>query len=250
MEQSSILQPIQSEPAYRLAAQAIREKILSGEIPVGSSLPSEMAMSDSLQVNRSTVREAIRVLEESGMLARKPGGKKLFVCVPQSADVSKRVTTTMLLQKITVRELWEAMLIFEPALAVAAVDNISADQLAALEENLSKTEANLDDRNSILMLDLEFHELIAQASGNRALQLSRQPMGELFYPAFEAVFRRLNTGARLLQAHQEIVAGIRAGNKAHTEEWMTKHIVDFRRGYELAGLDINTPVKIMEAEKN
>lgn len=240
------LQPIQTEPAYRVAARAIRDKILSGEIEIGAALPSEMAMSELLRVNRSTVREAIRLLEENGILTRKQGGKKLLVSVPSGAELSRRVTTTMLLQKITVRELWEAMIVFEPALAAAAAGNIGADEIAQLERNLRDTESHVDDRQSIVILDIEFHELIASASGNRALQLSRQPLGELFYPAFDAVFRRLNAGERLLRAHREILEGLKTHDVARSRDWMQKHIVDFRRGYELAGLDIEGPIKRRE----
>lgn len=243
MQNEYAFEPIQTEPAYRVAAKAIRDKIMTGEIEVGSALPSEMAMSELLKVNRSTIREAIRLLEENGILTRKPGGKKLLVSVPSGADLSKRMTTAILLQKITVRELWEAMIIFEPAIAAAAVGNVGELEIEQLERNLKETESHLDDRQSILVLDLEFHELIAAASGNRALLLSRQPLGELFYPAFDAVFRRLNAGERLLRAHREIVEGLKAGDTEKTRDWMQKHIVDFRRGYELAGLDLESPIK-------
>ena len=70
--------PIRTEPAYRVAAQALRTRIVTGEIAVGSVLPSETAMAEMLEVNRSTIREAIRLLEENGIVARKPGGKKPF----------------------------------------------------------------------------------------------------------------------------------------------------------------------------
>ncbi|WP_420419881.1 FadR/GntR family transcriptional regulator [Pacificispira sp.] len=235
--------PIRTEPAYRVAAQALRTRIVTGEIAVGSVLPSETAMAEMLEVNRSTIREAIRLLEENGIVARKPGGKKLFVTIPTRADLSERMTTAMVLQEITLEELWATMIALEPAAAAAAAGNATDAHITALEANLKATEANIDNKESLLELDLEFHELIADACGNRALQLSREPIGSLFYPAFDAVFSRLNAGERLLVAHTRIVDALKARDRETAVEWMRKHIVDFRRGVELANLDMSRPAK-------
>jgi len=236
------LDPIQTEPAYRIAARALREKIVSGELAVGSTLPSEMAMADLLGVNRSTVREAIRALEETGVVARRRGGKKLYVTAPPAAALAERMTTAMVLHRITVEELWQSMLVLEPATAALAAAHAGAEHLAALDANLSVSEASSGDRSAIAALDLAFHDLIAEASGNRAIQLARRPLGALFYPAFERVFQLHNAEPRMMVAHRTVVAAIRAGDAATAEEWMRKHIVDFRRGYDLAGLDLTAPI--------
>jgi DNA-binding FadR family transcriptional regulator len=236
------LEPIQTEPAYRIAARALREKIVSGEIAVGSALPSEMAMAELLSVNRSTVREAIRALEETGVVARRPGGKKLFVTAPPPATLSDRMTTAMVLHRVTVEELWHAMLVLEPETAALAALHASDAQLAALEANLATTESLVADAAAIPALDLAFHDLIAEASGNRAIQLARQPLGALFYPAFERIFQHLDAGGRMLAAHRAIADALKARDAATAEGWMRKHIVDFRRGWELAGLDLSEPV--------
>ncbi len=236
------LEPIQTEPAYRIAARSLREKIVSGEIAVGSALPSEMAMAELLSVNRSTVREAIRSLEETGVVARRPGGKKLFVTAPTPEALSDRMTAAMVLHRVTVEELWRSMLVLEPATAALAARNASDAQLAALDANLAATAPMTDDAEAIPALDLAFHDLIAAASGNRAIQLARQPLGALFYPAFERIFQHLDAGSRMLTAHRAVVDALRARDPATAEDWMRKHIVDFRRGWELAGLDLSAPV--------
>lgn len=237
------LQPIRTEPAYRIAAQALRKKIVDGEIEVGSVLPSETAMAELLEVNRSTIREAIRLLEENGIVARKPGGKKLFVTVPKTTDLSNRVSTAMVLKQITLEELWGTMMVLEPATAEGAVRHADADDLAALDENLRRTQASLDDSDALLELDLEFHNMVSLACGNRAIQLARAPVGELFYPAVGAMLRRLKAGERMLVAHTKIVDAIKARDAATASEWMRKHIVDFRRGCELVDLDMSSPAR-------
>jgi DNA-binding GntR family transcriptional regulator len=48
--------------------------------------------------------------------------------------------------------------------------------------------------------------------------------------------------SRLLAAHRNILDALKSGDAATAEEWMKRHIEDFRRGYELANLDIDTPI--------
>lgn len=237
------LDPIRTEPAYRKASQAIEEKILSGQIEIGEALPSEMALAEQLGVNRSTVREAIRALEQNGLVSRRDGGKKLYASVPEQSMIAQRLTAAMILQQVSFEELWESMLALEPAAAAAAAGRIDAPQIERLTDNLERTRQALDDRDSLVELDIEFHNLVAEASGNRAFQLCRQPVSELFYPAFYKVMSRLNAGERLLYAHEQVVAALVAGDRETAESWMRRHIVDFRRGYELANLDLSAPVR-------
>lgn len=235
--------PVRGEPAYRKVARMIEAKILAGDWAVGAGLPSESALAEGLGVNRSTLRESIRALEETGLLRRRLGGKRLFVSAPREADIAARVTAAMVLQEMTFLELWEGMHCLEPALAEAAAFRIEPGEVAALEENLTRTRAVLGERARLVELDVEFHALVARASRNRALQLCREPIGRLFYPAFLQVFSRLNAGERLLFAHERILAALRAHDAAEARAWMDRHITDFRRGYELANLDINGPVR-------
>lgn len=236
------LAPIETEPAYRIAARALRERIVSGEIAIGSVLPSETAMAELLNVNRSTVREAIRALEETGVVARRAGGKKLFVTAPEPHAMSDRMSAAMVLHQVTIGELWEVMLSLEPSAAALAARNATDAQIAALDETLAAASVRLDHRRTVLEHDVAFHDLIVEASGNRVLRLARMPLGSLFFPAFERIFERLNAGRRMMTAHRAVVDAIAARDAETAEEWMRKHIVDFRRGCELAKIDMTDKV--------
>lgn len=237
-------EPVQQETAFRLVAQAIEEKIVSGKIVPGEALPSEAGLAEQLGVNRSTVREAIRVLEQNGFVRREIGRKKLFAAIPHSGDISRRLKANMVLHQVTFEELWEAMFVLEPAAAASAAHRRMPDDLVALEANLEATRQALRDSSSLTELDIEFHALVAQATGNRVIQVARLPISELFYPPFYVVMSRLNAGERLLSAHESIVDAIRSRDEKTAREWMEKHIQDFRRGYELANLDMSAPVEL------
>lgn len=236
------VEPVDLQRAYQAVARTISEKVLSGEWPIGMSLPGEIALGEAFGVHRSTVREAIRVLEQDGLLVRPRGTKLLLVNAPTNAHVSARMTAAIILQEITFLELWHTMMAIEPALAEAAALNATPVQLAALRENHEATASALRDPERLFELDRAFLNGIAEASGNRALQLCRASVGELFYSAFLPVLRMSPAGERLLVAHDHILLALEAKDSTGAREWMQRHIVDFRRGYERAGLDINKPV--------
>ncbi len=230
------------DPTYRAVARTIEAQILSGALAVGQRLLSETAIAAHFGVNRSTVREAIRMLEQNGLVRRVNGGKRLFVSVPEQAQLASRAAAAIVLREVKFEELWGAMHCLEPAIAATAASRASPEIVAALEANLRETSERLSDWPRLVVLDIEFHDLIAQGSGNRALQLCREPISQLFYPAFAKVITGLNAGQRLLTAHTRIVEAVRSGNAVDARLWMEKHIVDFRRGYELAALDMTAPV--------
>ncbi|MFA7668606.1 MAG: FCD domain-containing protein [Burkholderiaceae bacterium] len=236
----------QAQPAFRVFAAEIERRILAGEIKPGDVLPSEAKLAEELGVNRSTVREAIRVLEQNGFVRREVGRKKLFASIPQSGDISQRLKLVMVMENVTFEELWEAMYALEPAAAQAASQRRDDNDLEALDRNLAATREALSDSKRLTELDIEFHMLVARATSNRALEAARTPIGELFYPPFLAVMSRLNAAERLLFAHEQIVEAIREGDAPKARQWMEKHILDFRRGYELANLDMELPAQLPE----
>jgi DNA-binding FadR family transcriptional regulator len=134
------------------------------------------------------------------------------------------------------------MFAIEPAAAAAAAQRGEDRDFADIEENLAATRQALEDSSCLTGLDIEFHELVAKATHNRAIQLARLALSELFYPPFYAVMSRLNAGKRLLVAHESIYAAMRNRDGKGARDWMEKHILDFKRGYELANLDMSSPV--------
>lgn len=233
---------LQRDPLYRQIYKILETQILNNELRVGDNMPAEQALADSLQVHRSSVREALRLLEENGLVERKQGAKKLIVRSPNRDKISSRISNTLILEEVTVSELYEAIRIIDAEIATVAAEKISANLLNKMEENLRQTEANLGDNDALEELDFEFHHLIAEGSCNRVLQLSRLGIAHLFLPAVNRLMRQLDVNQRLLDAHLQIYRGLRDHNPEQVRTWVLKHADDFIRGYEVAGLDINVPV--------
>ena len=233
---------LQREPLYRQIYRILESRIINNEINVGDTIPSEQALADSLEVHRSSVREALRLLEENGLATRKPGGKKLIVTSPDRKLLGSKISNTLFLEETTFMELYEGIRVIEKNITEVAAPKISQDILDRMEENLAKTETCENKPELLAELDWEFHELIAEGTYNRVLQMSRLGMIDLFYPALHHLIQNLNINERMLTAHTEIYKALRDHDVTRAVEWSQKHVDDFKRGYEIAGLDIHSKV--------
>jgi GntR family transcriptional repressor for pyruvate dehydrogenase complex len=233
---------LERSPAYKTVSATIAKEILEGRLRPGNRLPTEQALAAQFGVNRSTVREGIRLLEETGMIQRE-GDKRLVISRPSYDSVSDRTTRAMILHEVTFRELWEAMMAIEPeAAALAARKNVE-DIIAKISDNLIRTRDALSNNRKLISLDIEFHTLVAQAADNRVLMIAREPLSQLFYPVFELVLTGVNVAAkRLLVAHEQIARAIEKSDVDQAKKWMGRHIADLKKGYELIGLDMDKPI--------
>jgi len=228
-------------PAYVQAENAIKDMILSGKLGPGELLPGEHDLAEQLGVTRPTVREAMRTLESSGLIER--GHRRRMQVVAPSAEISSSaIRNAIVMHDITYRELWEVSTALEPLAARFAAERASVDLLKKIETNLEQTRACIDDPIALVQADIEFHELVTEASGNHALQLARAPLSEFLSGAYGVVTRKLGPGERLLQAHETIFTAISQKDAQTAEEWMAKHYRDFLRGCEVAGINVDDPV--------
>ena len=134
------------------------------------------------------------------------------------------------------------MLSIEPAITAAATMRTTEAELNLLEENVDRTRRAAAHAKDLVALDVEFHSILCAASRSRALQLCHEPISQLFYPVFIRLILRLNVFERLVFIHQQLLDGLRDRDVGQARVWMEKRIVDFRRGYELANLDISQPI--------
>jgi DNA-binding FadR family transcriptional regulator len=221
-------------PAYRVVFDRIEALIMEGRLKPGDVLPTETELAEQFDINRSTLREGIRLLEQNGLVER-GAAKRLTIAVPQILDLAARVSRALTLYDVTFLELWEAYMALEPVAAELAAARITPAELAELEDNLREMTASRNDLSRFFDLDIEFHSLIAKAAHNRPLELSRAPISILMMPAARAILPKLKTYDRVIFAHRQILDALANHDSARAGEWMRKHSWDFRRGYERIG---------------
>jgi DNA-binding FadR family transcriptional regulator len=240
---------IQHHPAYKIVCEKIEREILSGRLSAGQQIPTETELAKQFGLTRHTVREGIRLLEQSG-LVRRAQGRRLHVALPHHTELAPRTTRALLMQKVTFRELWEVSIGLETFAAEIAAQRIKPEQIEELEANIDLMEKKLELGRSIIELDIKFHSIIAESTNNRVLLLAREPISVLFHPALEKIFKHQKTRKlgpeRLIEAHRKIAGHLRRGHAAQAKDWMHKHMMDFHRGYDLCGLDLDSPIEFSD----
>lgn len=236
-------EPLPFEPGYRRVAEAITARILDRSLRTGERLPPEAELAEQFAVNRSTIREALRELESVHLLARRRGSKRLVVSRPEAGQIAGRVGQSLALHDVTIREVWQTLELIEPAIAAEAAQNAGADAIVALRDAVAAYQADHASALNAVNGVAGFFRSVAAASGNRVLGLTQEPLLLLLGAALEMMIDRAAPArARIGTAQQRILAAIEAHDAATAREWMGKHVRDFRRGFEVIGLDVESPV--------
>ncbi|MDO8770016.1 MAG: GntR family transcriptional regulator [Burkholderiaceae bacterium] len=229
------------QPAYRVLSDALRRRIVRGDVPEDSALPTETELATSFGVHRSTVREGLRQLEQDGLVKRV--GKKLIVTIPSHQNLANAAEQALRMHQVTYRDVWEVASTLEPMCAQLAAERISEVELAALKANLDKTEQLVIGGHSPVNQTIEFQSLVAEATHNQALLLARAPVSMLMLAGYATIAPALpQSGSRLLDAHRHVFEALQQHDAESAVAWTRKHLMDHRRGLEFAGLNMDQPI--------
>ena len=89
----------------------------------------------------------------------------------------------------------------------------------------------------------DFFHAVGEATHNRVFMVAHEPLVQLLVPTLAAMIDKVpQARGRIADAQKRLVAAIRAGNATQAEEWMAKHIRDFRRGFEIARIALERRV--------
>lgn len=161
--------PVTTVRAYERIVSQIEEAIRSGELSVGDRLPSERDMMTMFEVSRSTVREALRVLQSNGIVRLRPGDPLGPEIIPISATTLERPLTRLLTSNIARPvEVLQFRIVLESATSELAAAFRTEDQLRDMSAALEALRASVPSgREAWSRADLEFHASITRAAGNQ-----------------------------------------------------------------------------------
>ncbi|MFE5430734.1 FadR/GntR family transcriptional regulator [Peribacillus simplex] len=169
---NKIFNEIQPIRGFEDVVNQIEEAIYSGELKVGERLPSERMLSEMFKISRSSIREAIRVLEAEKVVEVKKGVKGgAFIIEPNPDQVGRSLEALIRFREATADELAEFRFEFEGQTAFLAAERATLKQKKSLIE-ISERIAHISNDKSVpwdefVELDLLFHEEIANASQNQ-----------------------------------------------------------------------------------
>jgi DNA-binding FadR family transcriptional regulator len=208
--------------ASDMLAHELRERILSGDYPEGAGLPPERELVVQTGLSRTTVREALRILEVQGLVRIKSGRTGgAFVQRPGEQAMANTVEHIIRGQQIRVPALLVTRSALEPYCAELAAENRSPAQLAALETVTAELLDLASGPAQRLEASVEWHVAVARASGNELLS---GLMIALTRSAYDENFTGEELGQRGIDAHVAITEAIRTRNHSAAWQLMEHHV--------------------------
>jgi len=202
----------------------IEQMIINNEIKPGSKLPNEYDLALQLQVGRSTVREAIKILESKNVLTI-VRGSGTFVCEWPGLMDDPLGFRFVADKKRLALDLCEIRSLIEPYLAECAARNASLDDVNALQEACDTISFYISQGSQeYSKTDIEFHTRIAMCSGN---QISSKliPVIHQGISAYSLLTEPLSA-SRAPVTHQKVVDAIRNRDPKAAKEAMAEHLHD------------------------
>jgi len=237
----AIDQPVRVARAYEELASVLRQRIGSGALREGDRLPSESVLARQAGVSRSTVREALRTLQEAGYIER--ASPKIMVVRSQREDLAYReLEHALRRRRVTFRHLLEALATIEPELTQLAAERADSGDVRELRSIVEAQHDATEDFREWSRLDEEYHLTIAELSANPALVIARMPITQLLLPT---VIRLMSSSRQTIHGtryHERILAEIEAHDPDLAAAVMRRHVNDFGVAWQKAGLDLERTI--------
>src|SRR5260221_11163673 len=166
--QTAVLPP--SDGAIRVSDKIVRELqsiIDHGDLKPGALLPSERELASRFWVSRSSVREALSIVETLGLVAIEPGRRARVLGT--STEPDKRLTRWHYASRFNESDVYELRLVLESRAARLAAEKVTPQTIADLTRSLAAMKDYMREGDLLAAAheDFKFHDIIVVLSGNR-----------------------------------------------------------------------------------
>ena len=214
---------VRKTKVYHEIVDQIRELIAAGRIKPGDRLPPERELAELFDASRNSVRDAMRVLEQMGLIESRQGDGTYVRSV--SAERLAEPLALMLLQSRTqMRELWEVRQVLEPSIAEFAAERITEEELDELEAILAAQRLKVEAGFIALEEDTAFHYTIAEAARNTVMLRTLDTLVDLLRQSRERSLQQRDRPRYSLAGHGRILAALRRRDPAGARAEMLQHL--------------------------
>ncbi|MFT9493792.1 FadR/GntR family transcriptional regulator [Anaerosolibacter sp.] len=217
--------PIKSKKVYQHVIEQIQVMVMDGTLKKGDKLPAERELAETLGVSRTSIREALRVLEIIGTIESRQGEGN-FITASMEKSLFEPLSVMFKIHQGTSLDILELRIIIENEAARIAAERIEQEDMDVLNE-LIQALAEAKDENESTIIDKEIHYKIAEITGNYLILSVLNAISTLMESFIkEARVRIINWRKErnlLLQQHQEICASIIAKDPDRAYRAMQAH---------------------------
>jgi GntR family transcriptional regulator, transcriptional repressor for pyruvate dehydrogenase complex len=229
--------PVGPRRTFEGAVEQIADRIRLGELGEGDRLPSERELAAAMQISRPTVREAVRVLADAGVL-RVRSGPSGGTSVASGYVPIELLRSKSELRLGEVAGVLEARRLIEPRVAQLAAVNAREDDFARLQALIDAHKAMvaagdvLANEDRFLQLDTQFHLRIARATGNTTIVSLMRTLLRRLEIARDMALHEPPIPDWVIDIHERTLSAIRSSDHERIELVMDEHLATLERSFE------------------
>jgi GntR family transcriptional repressor for pyruvate dehydrogenase complex len=222
-----LFEPVTTARISSAIVVQVRELIRSGRLAAGDRLPSERELAEQFGVSRVTVRDALRSLEAVGLLQIKVGANGgAFLRAPSSADAGRGMSDMLLMAQLSPEDVAEARLVLELNTVMLAVRRAEAEDIEALRAICERSASLLAGGEYDVHLSWDFHERLAGATHNPALEMIHHSFrGPLSMARARAREPASVAHRRTVEEHTQLVDALEARDLERARAVMAHHLI-------------------------
>jgi DNA-binding FadR family transcriptional regulator len=221
-----LFRPARPRRVFDEIISQVQELISSGQLSSGDRLPSERALAEQFMVSRNTVREALRMLEISGVITLRRGRQGgAFITKPGSQAIASTISQSLSLTDFSLKDLTDCMRWLCGMVIRIAGPRLTAEDFDRLTANTDAGAAmqNADDRVERALVLTEFYTLLAQAADNPVLTV----LVESLTSVLRGVVPRLETPDHtfVIRARRRLLTLLRKGEFDAAADELDRYLV-------------------------
>lgn len=216
-----MFEPVSADTVVQAIIQIMTNSLLSGQLKPGDRLPPEPELARQLQVSRTALREALKMLGALGVLqARRRGGT--FIATSVTEAMLNPLVFSLIIEKGSKEELLELRTLMEADAMELVIAKGTAEDFDRLERNLVefKALARTGDLSAMNDKDIEFHTLILEATRNPSFIRIGKTVMQLFARPMDAAIRGVGP-ERVVASHRAVLDAMKARDLARATNLAT-----------------------------
>ncbi len=224
--------PLKSRRLSDEIGDAVRKRLASGELQPGDKLPPERDLAVQFNVSRNAVREALRMLESNGVISLHKGAKGgAFVSKGDAGFLTTGFQDLLYLKGATIEQITEARVWLGQIVTRVACERATESEFDMLDRNIDEAEAAYlrGDLERKLVLQIEFHNVLAATTRNPVLILIVESIGELMLGF--ALKMGPEDNDRSIQSRRRLMTLLRARNVEGATSEITAHLESLKLRY-------------------
>lgn len=222
------LTPVRRRRLYEDVVHQLQSLISSGRLEPGDQLPSERALADQLAVSRTSVREALRILEARGMLEARPG-QGLFVRGRRTDEIVSVLAAYLVRERESFLEVLDVREALERKAAERAAILATQSDLDALKAAVVAMQEEVLEGGSPLESDTEFHRALGAASRNEVLRQTLDTVLGVMAQRRREAFEERYAPLIMLHQHASIYRAIKNRDPKTAGELVSAHLRELGR---------------------